>query len=76
MENSQSKNGESIKLVSSLGGGRGVHCLLNECKTAFQTACEQSRFSGGFVSIRAIILASWLDSNFRNPDSGSNASLL
>lgn len=35
------------------------HCILNEFKTVFRTACEQSRFSGDFVSRRAIVWALW-----------------
>lgn len=41
------------------------HCILNEFRTVFQTACEQSEFRGGFVSRRAIIWAFWLGSSSR-----------
>lgn len=43
------------------------HCILNEFKTVFQTAGEQLRFSGDFVSRRAIIWAFWQGSSSRDP---------
>lgn len=64
---------KSIDLMTYWGDGRQdffPHCILNEFKTVFQTACQQSRFCGGFVSRRAIIWSFWLDSNSGDSNSG------